>query len=130
MSAAGPGRAPPAAPLIGPTGKFAGLISTSGSARIEGAVVGEIVSQGTIVIGQTGRVRARIEVDELIVAGEFEGEAWARQRIELAPTARVAADLHAPRLVLAEGCLLEGRCHTETPAAEAGLGPVVAQGSP
>ncbi len=130
MSAMDRERSEPTEPIIGPTGRFAGLLCTQGSARIDGAVAGEIVSRGRILIGETGRVRARIEVDELVVAGELQGEVWARERIELAPTARVAADLHAPRLVLAEGCVLEGRCHTERPDPEAARQPVTAQGSP
>ncbi len=130
MSAVDRERSEPAEPIIGPTAKFAGLLCTQGSARIDGAVAGEIVSRGRILIGETGRVRARIEVDELVVAGELQGEVWARERIELAPTARVAADLHAPRLVLAEGCVLEGRCHTERPDPEAARQPVTARGSP
>ncbi len=124
------GGGPPQDPLIGPTGKFAGLIYTRSGARIEGTVAGEIVARGKVVIGESGRVRARIEADELVIAGELQGEAWARERIELAPTARVNADLHAPRLALADGCLLEGSCRTEAGEPEAACERVKAQGSP
>ncbi len=96
--------------LLGPDAEFEGLICFRGSARIEGRVRGEIQADGTVVIGRRARVLARIETDELIVAGQFEGSVRARERIELRPTARVMADLHAPRLALADGCFLEGRC--------------------
>jgi cytoskeletal protein CcmA (bactofilin family) len=64
------------------------------------------------VIGEGARVRARIEVDELIVGGELEGEIHARQRVELLNTARVVGTLRSPRLAVAEGGILEGRCET------------------
>ncbi|MEE2674555.1 MAG: polymer-forming cytoskeletal protein [Myxococcota bacterium] len=101
--------------LVGESGRFEGLVTFHGSARVDGEVEGEIVCSGTLRLGETARVSGVIEVDELIVAGNLEGEATARQRIELTATARVQASLRTPRLALAEGCVMQGRCETGTP---------------
>jgi cytoskeletal protein CcmA (bactofilin family) len=100
------------APIVSASADFCGLLQVRGPARIDGLLDGEIVAGDTVWIGESARVRARIEARAVIVAGELAGEVWAAERIELLPTARVSATLHAPRLVVAEGCFLEGRCHT------------------
>jgi cytoskeletal protein CcmA (bactofilin family) len=89
---------------------FEGLLSFRGMTQVDGRLVGEVAGTGTLRLGATARVQARIEVDELIVEGELEGDVFARRRIELSPNARVRGSLEAPSLSLAEGCLFHGRC--------------------
>jgi cytoskeletal protein CcmA (bactofilin family) len=93
---------------------FEGLLTFHGATQVDGRLVGEVVATGTLRLGATARVRARIEVDELIVEGELEGDIVARRRIELSPSARVTGSLEAPRLSLAEGCVFQGRCRCIT----------------
>jgi len=93
---------------------FEGLLTFQGETQVDGQLVGEVVAQGTLRLGETARVRARIEVDELIVEGELIGDVVARRRIELLPTARVKGSIEAPRLSLAEGSIFEGRCRCLT----------------
>jgi cytoskeletal protein CcmA (bactofilin family) len=96
--------------VLGPGTEFEGLLSFRGAARVDGKLSGDVVAEGCLVIGEGARVRARIEVDELIVGGELEGEIHARKRVELLDTARVVGSLRCPRLSVAEGGILEGRC--------------------
>jgi len=93
---------------------FEGLLTFQGETRVDGQLVGEVIAQGTLRLGETARVRARIEVDELIVEGELVGDVLARRRIELLPTARVKGSIAAPRLSLAEGSVFEGHCRCLT----------------
>jgi cytoskeletal protein CcmA (bactofilin family) len=76
-------------------------------------------------IGESGCVRARVEAEEVVVAGELEGEVRASAKIELLATARVTAALYTPRVVLAEGSFFQGHCHTgsEEPPANPGAPP-------
>lgn len=103
--------------VLAPGAEFEGLLSFRGAARVDGTLSGDVVAEGCLVIGEGARVRARIDVDELIVGGELEGEIHARQRIELLNTARVVGTLRCPRLAVAEGGILEGRCEA-TPGPE------------
>ena len=98
--------------VLAPGTEFEGLLSFRGAARVDGKLFGDVVAEGCLVIGEGARVRARIEVDELIVGGELEGEIHARTRVELLNTARVVGTLRCPRLSVAEGGILEGRCET------------------
>ena len=99
-------------PLLARGTEFCGLVVIHGSARIEGCVRGEIVGAERLEIGETGAVQARVEADEVVVAGSLEGEVRARRRVELLATARVHGTLETPRLALLEGALFEGHCRT------------------
>ena len=107
-----PGVKPPAVPIVGEDAVFEGTLSFRGRVRIDGRLAGAVVATGSLEIGERARVRARVEVDELVVAGALEGDAVARSRIQLLPSARVVGDLRAPALVLADGCRVEGRLET------------------
>ena len=97
---------------IGVGCSFQGLLSFRGEGQVDGELIGEVVASGRLRLGPTARVRARIEVDELIVEGGLEGDVVARERIELSATARVAGSIEAPRISLAEGCVFQGRCRS------------------
>jgi cytoskeletal protein CcmA (bactofilin family) len=116
------------APVAVPAGgHYRGLLSFRGAARVDGNFEGEVIASGTLWIGKAAVVRARIDVDELIVAGVLDGEVRARSRIEVLATGRVRGALCTPRLALADGCLLQGRCQT---GPDEGSGESSASGSP
>jgi cytoskeletal protein CcmA (bactofilin family) len=92
--------------------RFEGLIALRGPGRIDGCVSGEVVASDLLWIGRSARVNARIVAPEIVIAGEFDGEAEASGRIELLATARVRAALNTRSLVLAEDSFFEGRCRT------------------
>jgi cytoskeletal protein CcmA (bactofilin family) len=96
--------------VLAPGTEFEGLLSFRGAARVDGELSGTVVAEGCLVIGPGARVRARIEVDELIVGGELEGEVHARKRVELLESAHVVGSLRCPLLSVAEGGILQGRC--------------------
>jgi cytoskeletal protein CcmA (bactofilin family) len=98
---------------------FEGVLTFRGAARVDGRLTGRVVADGCLVIGPKGHVEATIEVDELVVAGEFEGEATARTRLALLSSARAAGKLRAPSFALAEGCRFDGCWETLAAGPEA-----------
>jgi cytoskeletal protein CcmA (bactofilin family) len=103
--------------------EFTGLLALDGPARIDGRLRGEVIGSGPLFIGPRASVEARVETDELVVAGVLAGDVRASRRIALAGTARVRGELSTPSLSLAEGALLEGRCTAGLPAEPDGGGP-------
>lgn len=97
--------------LIGRGTRFEGRLVFEQRARIEGAVRGEIWGEGILVLGEGADVDAKIEVGTLIVrGGTLRGEVSARELIEVHPEAKVYANITAPVVDLAKGCVFEGRC--------------------
>jgi len=94
---------------IGQGTRFAGKIDFGAPARIEGEVEGEVTGS-EILIAQGATVKARVVVDRMMVAGTFSGEIIARERVELAATARVQGNIDTPKLILHEGAQFDGDC--------------------
>ena len=117
--------------VLGADTQFEGLLTFRGRARVDGQLVGEIAGHGLLVIGAGARAQARVVVDELVVAGEIEGDVCARQRVELLATGCIHGDVETPRLAIAEGGRLLGRCTTGAAARtpESPVPPTIARAS-
>ena len=98
--------------LLGPGTAFEGLLTFRGGARVDGELAGEVKAEGTLVLGPTAKARARIEVDELILAGSLEGDVVARRRVAVESGARLVGSITTPQLKVEDGSHLEGLCRT------------------
>src|SRR5690606_31496679 len=102
--------------LLGHGARFEGKLAFEGRVRIDGALKGEIVGDGILVVGDGAEVEANIEVGTLIVrGGVVRGNVHARRLIEIHPEGAVYGDISAPEVDISKGCVFEGRC-TMTPA--------------
>lgn len=116
--------------LLGRGTAFKGTLSFEGRARVDGKLEGDVLGDGILVIGEGAEVDGRIEVGTLIVlGGTLRGRANARQLIELHAGAKVHADLHAPEVDIAKGCLFDGRCTMAPLPANSSAGTLAAEGS-
>ena len=107
------------APILPGNAEFSGLVVLPGPARIDGRLAGEVVASDLVWIGETARVKARIQARTVVVEGEVEGSIEARQRLALLPSARVRGELRTLRLSLAEGAVVQGPCRAGESAAGA-----------
>jgi cytoskeletal protein CcmA (bactofilin family) len=78
--------------------------------RIDGRVRGRIVSENTLIVGETGTVDAEIDCGVVSIRGSVSGRVQGRQRIELLAGSRVQATLISPKLVVEEGAFFQGEC--------------------
>ena len=104
---------PPIAGLVGylyKGSRVTGSLSFSGAARIDGTVDGEIQCQGTLTIGESAEVKARITAQSVVVRGKVEGNVSAKEKIELIAPARLIGNIDCPRLVITEGVVIDGDC--------------------
>jgi cytoskeletal protein CcmA (bactofilin family) len=97
--------------------RFEGLLVLPRAARIDGHVGGEVLAGASLEVGETGTVEADLEAEAVVVHGCVLGDVLARESIELGPGAVVRGDITAPRLAIAEGARVDGRCHCGGPAA-------------
>jgi cytoskeletal protein CcmA (bactofilin family) len=95
--------------LISEGSELVGTCSFDGNVMINGRIKGEIQATGTLTIGRTGRVEARLHAAIVIIEGEVIGSVVAAERIELRERARVHGDLETPALVIEESAVFEGQ---------------------
>ena len=105
--------APSTAGLVGylyKGSRITGQLNFQGPARIDGAVDGEIQCQGTLTIGESAEVRARISGQVVVIRGKVEGNVTAKEKVEIATPGRLIGNIDSPRLIITEGVLFEGDC--------------------
>ncbi len=79
--------------------------------RVDGHLTGRVSSEeGTLIVGATGQVDANVDVAAAMVNGMINGDIVASEKLELGRTARVVGNISSPRLLVADGAILEGTC--------------------
>jgi cytoskeletal protein CcmA (bactofilin family) len=77
--------------------------------EIEGQVEGNVnLTNHQVTIGANGRLKAEINAKSIVVIGKVQGNLTATERIEIQATGHVQGDVHAPRLNVQEGAVLNG----------------------
>ncbi len=89
--------------------EFSGKLSFRDTVRIDGCFDGEIASENTLIVGESGRVQATIQSQLVIVSGEVRGDITAPGQVTLHKTARVSGNITTARLLIEDGALFNGQ---------------------
>lgn len=93
---------------VAPTTKIVGHISGQGAYVFCGTVEGDCDIDGPLTLADGGRWMGTMRAVDIVVAGTVEGDVIARQRVEIAGTARVTGSLSGNSIAVAEGAIIEG----------------------
>ena len=96
--------------VIGRGTEFEGTIRTKETIRVEGFVKGNIISEGTVIVGNGGNVDGKIEAANILIGGEVHGELYASEKIEANSSGRIYGNLHTKGLIVDEKALFQGTC--------------------
>ncbi len=88
---------------------FEGKLCFTGSLRVDGHLRGDISSDGTLVVGETGVVEATLQVAGLIVHGTVIGDVRAEERVEIGPAGQIEGSLETPSLKVEEGARVSAK---------------------
>ncbi len=89
--------------------EFSGKLSFKDTVRIDGRFEGEIASENTLIVGESGQVHADIRSEVVIVSGEVRGNIHAKRQVTLHKSARVYGNLNTTGLMVEEGAQLNGQ---------------------
>lgn len=89
--------------------EFEGKLSFKDTVRVDGSFRGEISSENTLVVGETGEIFATVRSRTVVVAGAVTGDVVASERLVLQKTARLEGDVQAGSLQMEDGAVLNGR---------------------
>lgn len=103
--------------IVGQGASVNGEIRSKGTVRIEGYLQGRVNCEDTIVVQETGKVKAELIGAQVIISGEVEGNVTAHERLEITTNGKLVGDITAPKVSIAEGVLFEGKC-TMKPAGQ------------
>src|SRR5262245_36115096 len=86
-----------------------GNVKFAGELTLEGKLEGEINSDGTLIIGETGTVNGNVNAGTVSVRGKINGNIVARDKIEIKSKAEVFGDIRSAKLAIEEGVTFVGK---------------------
>jgi cytoskeletal protein CcmA (bactofilin family) len=95
--------------VIGAGTVVTGNIKTEGSIRVDGKIVGNLVTQSDAAVGLNGVVEGAVDARNITVAGKVLGTLTAVQKLILESHSVLKGDLRTSRLVVDEGAVFDGR---------------------
>ena len=111
--------------FLGEGTEFKGVISFEGTVRVDGVFEGEVITDGTFIVGQAAKVNANIKAGVVIVMGTLDGRVEAKEKCEIRVGSTMKGEIYTPNIYIEEGAVFEGACHMmgEEKATEGELAP-------
>ena len=107
-----PARAPSTGGLtafIDQGSSFEGKLSFKDTVRIDGHFTGEITSENTLIIGETGEIEANIRSKTVVISGSVSGDVVAGTKVVLHKSACMQGNIESPSLMIEEGASFNGQ---------------------
>lgn len=98
---------------------YQGKLNFLGAVRIDGQFVGEIRSEGTLILGKDAQVQGQIQVNQLILSGQINGDVVVTGKTIMHKTANLQGNLITKNLIMEEGALLQGSISMDIQEAKA-----------
>ena len=93
---------------------FSEKYESSRNLQVDGAVEGEIVCAGRLIVAESAAIEASVTASDITVAGSLDGEVTCQGLREVLPSGHVQGTLTTERLVVPEGAYCHGTIHMQT----------------
>ncbi|MBH0202219.1 MAG: polymer-forming cytoskeletal protein [Nitrospira sp.] len=94
--------------FVGKDVEFKGVITYSGTVRIDGSLDGEIHTDGGLLVGPEAVLKAKVSAGTVVCQGTIHGDIQAKDQIVLRAPAVVEGSLITPVLSMEEGVVFNG----------------------
>lgn len=88
--------------------EFEGKLSFKDTVRIDGHFRGEISSENTLIVGETGIVEATIRSKHVVISGNVSGDVFAPGSVVLHKSACLDGNIETPHLSIEDGATFNG----------------------
>jgi len=102
--------------IIGKTVTVKGEILGTEQLVVEGTVEGRIMIETTVLIRESGLVKADVDANVINVAGGVVGNISVKDKIEIVSGGYVLGDIRTPRLIINDGASVKGTIDMEVKA--------------
>jgi len=96
--------------FLGKGAEFSGKLVLSGLVRIDGEFKGEVLGNGTLIIGDGAYIEANIAVDNMLISGEVRGDLDIKKKVEVSSTGKISGNIKTSILEVKEGAIIDGAC--------------------
>jgi cytoskeletal protein CcmA (bactofilin family) len=105
--------------FLGKDTEFEGKLSFAGAVRMDCRFKGEILSGGTLIVGESAVIESDVRVSQIVISGEVRGNIEA-DRVEIRAPGKVIGNIRSPVLVIEEGVIFDGSCQMQVQQEAAG----------
>ena len=102
--------------FVGKDVEFKGIITYSGTVRIDGSLEGEIHTDGGLFVGPEAVLKAKVSAGMVVCQGTIHGDIQAKDQIVLRAPAVVQGSLTTPVLSMEEGVVFNGTLEMKSQA--------------
>ena len=96
------------ATIIGESVRIKGTLSGDEDLHVLGRVDGRVELQRTLVVAESGIVKAEVSVKNAVISGVVVGNSHASESIEITNEGRMVGDVFAPRVIIVDGASFRG----------------------
>ena len=100
--------------LIGSGTVLKGDITSNADLRIDGTLVGNIISSAKVIIGANGSVEGDITGMLADISGNVSGTIKVKDLLQLKPNSVVKGNIYAGKLQIDPSAIFNGECHMST----------------
>jgi cytoskeletal protein CcmA (bactofilin family) len=87
---------------------FNGSLTFDGAVRIDGKFEGQVKTNDTLIVGETGDLKADVTAGVLIAKGKINGTIVATERVEIHSTSKIVGNIQAPSFKVEVGAIFDG----------------------
>jgi cytoskeletal protein CcmA (bactofilin family) len=89
--------------------RLEGRLHSTTSIRLSGEMLGDVTTEGDLVVGEGGRVKGNVTGRNVVVGGTVQGNVGTSGRLEILSTGKVYGDIMVGSLIIDEGGILRGK---------------------
>lgn len=95
--------------IIGSNVTLTGTLKDMSDIAIHGKVEGEVISERSIVVGETAEIKGPVTGQVITLAGIVRGSIDAGQKLEILPTGKVFGSISTRELIIRSGAIFVGK---------------------
>ncbi len=111
--------------IISPGTIIEGKFKATDNVRVDGTILGDVVCDKRIVMGDSGKIVGTVVANEAAIRGRIEGELKVSETIHLHSTAFIQGTIIAKKLIVEEGASYNGECKVGENFTNSGVAPRV-----
>ena len=78
--------------------------------RVDGVLKGELISSGTLIVGESGVIEADVKVNDALVSGRMVGTLEATEKVHLQAHSAFVGRIKTRTLIVEEGAIFKAEC--------------------
>ncbi len=100
-----------------------GKVKFTNDLVVDGLIEGEIISDGSLTVGENARIKAEVHTRSVVVYGKVHGNITVTDRVELKANAELIGDIKAATISIEAGAIFVGKSTVGVPSVQAAVAP-------